>query len=63
MGRADMTELPSLADMEKSMKRDMLSRLTTFLSPEQVIDFRRKGSLGATLGYGFWQPLEITLEP
>lgn len=51
--------LPSVADMEKSMSQDFLARLTTFLSREQVISFRRKSTIGSMLGYGYWQPLVV----
>lgn len=55
--------IPSLADMNRALGDDLLARLREFLSPEQVLAFRRKGSLNSYYAYALSRPLDIGSQP
>ena len=59
---ADWSTVPPNRAVSESMNTDLLARLRTFLTHEQMVSFRRTSMLPRALGYGSFMPLEFTVD-
>ncbi len=54
---------PSILSLEKALQRDLWVELRSFLTPKQIVSFRRTSRLNSVMGYAHWLPLEIKTAP
>ena len=54
---------PTFLTIEKDLQRDLWSEMRKFLTPKQMVSFRRTSRLNDIMGYARWLPLEIERSP